>query len=121
MIRLVLVPDRYAHYRQGIFEELSRSYDVTLFASHVTDASNIHLAKEGVFKKNINWFGTRDFFLGDACVWQFGFFKASAQIGEQTSYSIISKHQLLFLAKFAKRLYTRCTIICGGKTQITQF
>jgi glycosyltransferase involved in cell wall biosynthesis len=76
MIRLVLVPDRYAHYRQGIFEELSRSYDVTLFASHVTDASNIHLAKEGVFKKNINWFGTRDFFLGDACVWQFGFFKA---------------------------------------------
>lgn len=76
MMRLLLVPDRYAHYRKGIFEGLTRYYDVTLFASYYVDKSLIRVADEGAYRKGVNWLHTRDFFIGDVCVGQIGFFKA---------------------------------------------
>ena len=71
-MRVLLIPDRYAHYRKGVFEALLESFDVTLLASYERDVSKVEVAHEGGFVKGRNWHTTRDYFLKGVCFWQTG-------------------------------------------------
>lgn len=70
--KLLLIPDRYAHYRKGIFEAIATRYDTTLLAAFTEDAANIPVAEEGLFVKGDNWHPLSDVFLFGVCFWQKG-------------------------------------------------
>jgi glycosyltransferase involved in cell wall biosynthesis len=72
-MKILLVPDRYAHYRRGVFEELSKNFEVKLLANFEKDHSGIEVANESeYYKKGSNWFSLKDIFIRNICFWQIG-------------------------------------------------
>lgn len=79
--KILLVPDRFAHYRYSIFKNISEKYFVEIYAPKAKDSSGIEVAEATTDHKSepykLNWIDIKSFSARGVCFWQSKVFFAS--------------------------------------------
>lgn len=71
-MKILLAPDRFAHYRYAIFNKIAEENELDIYAPKEVDKSGIELADEKNEKNQFNWYNLKGLFFKNVCFWQVG-------------------------------------------------
>jgi len=75
-MKIFLAPDRFAHYRFGIFNRIAENYDLDVYAPKEVDQSGIAIADPGSVSNRFAWYHIKSFFFRGVCFWQSGLIRS---------------------------------------------
>lgn len=75
MLKVLLAPDRLAHYRRPVFNKIASKFELDIYAPKQKDSTGIEIASE--LGNNFKWISNRSFFLRNIGFWHTGIISAS--------------------------------------------